>query len=64
MTDLNQVVSAILAKREEVTGDRGLVACITGIDGCGKGYVTKNIVSVGSNLLLTNSILNVFYLLS
>ena len=44
MSDLQTVVSQILDARRSVPAQRSVLAAITGIDGCGKGYVTARIV--------------------
>lgn len=45
MIDINQVVTATLKKREDVPLDNAALIAITGIDGSGKGFVTKQIVN-------------------
>ena len=45
MSDLQTVVSQILDARRSVPAQRSVLAAITGIDGCGKGYVTARIVN-------------------
>lgn len=45
MDEINNVVEAIRAKRDEVPSQRSLLIGVTGIDGCGKGYLTEKIVS-------------------
>jgi uridine kinase len=45
MSDLHNVVTHILDARHSVPAARAVLAAITGIDGCGKGYVTARIVN-------------------
>ena len=45
MADLRTVVDQILDARRSVPTQRSVLAAITGIDGCGKGYVTTRIVT-------------------
>jgi len=42
--ELDAVVARIAGVRAAVTSDRAVLVAITGIDGCGKGYVTSRIV--------------------
>lgn len=41
--NLNDVVDMILRSRRDIPPDRSLLAAISGIDGCGKGYLTANL---------------------
>ena len=43
MTSMSDVVEAIVAARRSVPASRSVLAAVTGIDGCGKGYVTARI---------------------
>lgn len=43
--EFSKAVTAIRIKRSEVPPSRGILIGITGIDGCGKGYLTGKIVS-------------------
>ena len=43
MVSIDETVDRILARRAEVPDNRGLVVGISGIDGCGKGYVAGQI---------------------
>lgn len=43
MVDINQIVETILHKRALTAADRSLLVGISGIDGSGKGYLTKQI---------------------
>ena len=43
MSELAAVVDQILDKRKAVPAQRSVLVAITGIDGCGKGFVTKRI---------------------
>ncbi|MEK6300847.1 MAG: uridine kinase [Acidobacteriota bacterium] len=45
MSDLQTVVNQILESRRSVSAQRSVLAAITGIDACGKGYVTTRIVN-------------------
>ena len=45
MTDLNQVVMAILDRRQVLPSERSVLVAVTGIDGSGKGYLTSGIVA-------------------
>ena len=45
MSDLQTVVAHILDARHSVPAQRSVLAAVTGIDGCGKGYVTARIVN-------------------
>lgn len=45
MVNINQEVTAILAKREKIPYQRAALICVTGIDGSGKGYLTEKIVA-------------------
>ena len=44
MATLKTVVDEILATRSSISSQRSVLTAITGIDGCGKGYVTAQIV--------------------
>ncbi len=44
MSDLQTVLDQILSARGLVPAQRSVLVAITGIDGCGKGYVTERIV--------------------
>ncbi len=44
LIDVNQVVALLLAKRQEIPQERSVLAGITGIDGSGKGYLSREIV--------------------
>jgi uridine kinase len=44
MCAIQTVVDQILDARRSVSSQRSVLAAITGIDGCGKGYVTSRIV--------------------
>jgi uridine kinase len=43
--EITHVVSSIIAARAEIPSERSLLVGVTGIDGCGKGYVTDKLVS-------------------
>ena len=43
MVDINRIVETILHRRELIAPERSLLVGISGIDGSGKGYVTKQI---------------------
>ena len=45
MFAIQTVVDQILESRRSVSAQRSVLAAITGIDGCGKGYVTTRIVN-------------------
>ena len=44
VSDLQTAVNRILDARSSVSAQRSVLVAITGIDGCGKGYVTARIV--------------------
>ncbi len=44
MSNLHTVVEEILEARSSIPSQRSVITAITGIDGCGKGYVTARIV--------------------
>ncbi len=44
MSTLQSVVDEVLDARRSIPSQRSVLAAITGIDGCGKGYVTAQIV--------------------
>ncbi len=44
MSNLHTVVEEILEARSSIPSQRSVLTAITGIDGCGKGYVTARIV--------------------
>ena len=44
MSTLQSVVDKILHVRSSTPSQRGVLIAVTGIDGCGKGYVTARIV--------------------
>lgn len=44
MSPLTTVVRRILEARGSISARRSVLAAVTGIDGCGKGYVTQRIV--------------------
>lgn len=46
MVDLETVVAQILNARRSIPTERSVLVAISGIDGCGKGYVTARIVGV------------------
>lgn len=43
--DLSPVVDAIAAGRDAAPAERSLLAAVSGIDGCGKGYLTARLVA-------------------
>ena len=45
MLNLQTVVDQILDARDSIPSQRSVLTAITGIDGCGKGYVTAQIVN-------------------
>jgi uridine kinase len=45
MSNLQTVVDQILDARDSIPSQRSVLTAITGIDGCGKGYVTARIVN-------------------
>jgi len=45
LVDVSQAVTEILAKRKQVPSQRSLLIGVSGIDGCGKGYLTDKIVA-------------------
>ncbi|MBI4640077.1 MAG: uridine kinase [Candidatus Tectomicrobia bacterium] len=45
MTTIDEAVAAIHAKRQEIPCHRSMLVGITGIDGCGKGYLTGRVVA-------------------
>jgi len=45
MSDLQTVVDQVLSARSSIPAQRSVLVAITGIDGCGKGYVTARIVN-------------------
>jgi uridine kinase len=45
MSNLQTVVDQILDTRDSIPSQRSVLTAITGIDGCGKGYVTARIVN-------------------
>ena len=44
MNKIKEIVSVILAKREEVPIERSLLVGISGIDASGKGFVTAKLI--------------------
>lgn len=46
MLDVGRVVDQILNARESAPAERSVLAAISGIDGCGKGYATARIVDL------------------
>ena len=45
MSELKPVAEAILSKRTSVLPTQSVLAAVSGIDGCGKGYVTARLVA-------------------
>ena len=45
MDDVSNALALIQRKRSEVPTSKGILVGVTGIDGCGKGYMTGRIVS-------------------
>lgn len=43
MTGIGEFVTAIVNQRSQISSNRSVLAAITGIDGCGKGYLTTQI---------------------
>src|SRR5688572_10895220 len=43
--DLSNALALIQFKRSEVPTSKGILVGVTGIDGCGKGYLTRMILS-------------------
>lgn len=43
MTDIDEVITAVIQKRSQIPSNRSVLVAITGIDGCGKGYLTRRI---------------------
>jgi uridine kinase len=46
MADINSAIAAIDAKRNEVPAERSVLVGVTGIDGCGKGYLAAQIAAL------------------
>ncbi len=44
MSTLQTVVAEILDARRSIPAQRSVLTAISGIDGCGKGYITSRIV--------------------
>ncbi len=56
---IDEVVKRIVERRAEVPENRSLLVGISGIDGCGKGYVTAQIEARLAQYVVTSAIINV-----
>jgi uridine kinase len=54
-----RVVEAISSKRDQTSSSRSLLVAISGIDGSGKGYITRKIVSQVSRARLSVASINI-----
>ncbi|GAB4371652.1 MAG: AAA family ATPase [Elainellaceae cyanobacterium] len=45
MIDMDKLVTMIIHQRSQLSSNRSALAAITGIDGCGKGYLTAQIAN-------------------
>lgn len=59
MAGIDEVVNRILDRRTEVPGDRSLLVGISGIDGCGKGYVAGQIEAYLAQRAVASAVINV-----
>src|SRR5262245_23204830 len=50
MADVQQVVAEIVRIRSSTQATRAVLAAVSGIDGCGKGYITAQIVAALESL--------------
>jgi uridine kinase len=59
VTNFSQIVDLILKRRREVGGDRSLLVGISGIDGCGKGFIAKQIEAHLAQRAVASAVINV-----
>ncbi|YAF96396.1 MAG: hypothetical protein AB3A66_01520 [Nodularia sp. CChRGM 3473] len=45
MININYLADCILEKQSELSGDRGFLVAVSGIDGSGKGYITEKLIT-------------------
>ncbi len=59
MAGIDEVVSRILDRGTEVPGDRSLLVGISGIDGCGKGFVAAQLEAHLAQQAVASVVINV-----
>ena len=59
MTGIDDLVNRILERRAEVPENRGLLVGLSGIDGCGKGYVAGQIEAHLAQRAVASAVINV-----
>ena len=59
MNSINEVIRKILERRATVADTRSLLVGVSGIDGCGKGYLTKQLQAHLALHAITSVVLNV-----
>ena len=59
MNSINEVICKILERRATVADSRSLLVGVSGIDGCGKGYLTKQLQAHLALDAITSVVLNV-----
>ena len=57
--DIDEVVNRILDRRAEVPENRSLLVGISGIDGCGKGFIARQIKARIAQRAVASAIINV-----
>ena len=57
--DIDEVVKRIVERRAEVPEKLSLLAGISGIDGCGKGYIAAQIEARLAQHAVTSAVINV-----
>lgn len=57
--DIDEVVNRILERRAEVPENRSLLVGISGIDGCGKGFIARQIKARFAQRAVASAIINV-----
>jgi uridine kinase len=59
MAGIDALVGRILARRVEVPENRSLLVGISGIDGCGKGYIASQIEAHLAQHAVPSTVINV-----
>ena len=59
MAGIDEVVGRIIERRSEVTENRSLLVGISGIDGCGKGYVAGQIEAHLAQRAVASAVINI-----
>lgn len=59
MADIDEVVDRIVARRAQVPENRSLLVGISGIDGCGKGFIARQVEARLAQRAVASTVINV-----